>query len=155
MHSEQNGLHRSSRTGFFLTRVDVRGGDGVGCEDSAAGFLVDVTGRSGITDARLEPSEDADSGTGTVGTGTGVETVGTGTGGTGTGVEAVGTGDSCSSGVGPRECAGLRASADGHVGLSGTKLEWATVTCVLSSSSGAGMRWSTCTCKVLLATCTM
>ena len=80
MHSEQSGLHRSSRTGFFRTRVDVRGGDGVGCEDSAAGFLVDVTGRSGITDARLEPSEDADSGTGTGGTGTGVETVGTGTG---------------------------------------------------------------------------
>ena len=141
MHSEQSGLHRSSRTGFFRTRVDARGGDGVGFEDSAAGFLTDVTGRSGITDARLEPSDDADSDTGT--------------GGTGTGVEAVGTGDSCSSGVGPRECAGLRASADGHVGLSGTKLEWATVTCVLSSSSGAGMRWSTCTCKVLLATCTM
>ena len=169
MHSEQSGLHRSSRTGFFRTRVDVRGGDGVGCEDSAAGFLVDVTGRSGITDARLEPSEDADSGTGTGGTGTGVETVGTctggtgtgveavgtGTDGTGTGVEAVGTGDSCSSGVGPRECAGLRASADGHVGLSGTRVGWATVTSVLSSSSGAGMRWSTCTCKVLLATCTM
>ena len=155
MHSEQSGLHRSSRTGFFRTRVDVRGGDGVGCEDSAAGFLTDVTGRSGITDARLEPFDDADSGTGTGGTGTGVEAVGTGTGGTGTGVEAVGTGDSCSSGVGPRECAGLRASADGHVGLSETRVGWATVTSVLSSSSGAGMRWSTCTCKVLLATCTM
>ena len=65
---------------------------------------------------------------------------GAGTAGTGTGAEAVGTGDSCSSEVGPRECVGLRASAYGPVGLSGTRLGWATVTCMLSSSSGAGMR---------------
>ena len=51
----------------------------------------------------------------------------------------LGTGDSCSSEVGPRECAGLHASACGPVGLSGTRLGWATVTCVLFSS-GAGMR---------------
>ena len=80
MHSERNELHRSSRAGFFCTWVDRRGGDGVGCEGSTAGFLVDVTGRSSITDW-LEHSGDADSDAGT--------------GGTGTGVEAVVTGDSC------------------------------------------------------------
>ena len=84
MHSERSELHRSSRAGFFRARVDRRGGDGVGCEGSAAGFLVDVTGRSGITGTGLEPSGDADSDAGT--------------GGTGTGVEAVGTGGSCFSG---------------------------------------------------------
>ena len=59
-----------SNTGLAL------GYGGVGCEGSAAGFLVDVAGRSGITDTGLEPSVDADSG-----------------------VEAVGAGDGCSSGV--------------------------------------------------------
>ena len=115
----------SSRDGCFRRRVDRRGSGGVGCEGLAAGFLVDDTGRRGITDTGLEPSGDADSGAGTVGAGTGVE--------------AVGTGDSCSSEVGPRECAGLRASAYGPVGLSGTRLGWVTVTCVFFSS-GAGMR---------------
>ena len=116
-----------SFTGCFCTRVDrhCQGSGGVSCEGSASDFLVDVAGRSGITDTGLEPSGDADSGAGTAGAGTGVE--------------AVGTGDSYSSEAGPRECAGLRASAYGPVGLSGTRLEWATVTCVLFSS-GVGMR---------------
>ena len=126
MHSEWNELHRSSRTGCFCTQVDHQGSGGVGCKGSAADFPVDLTGRSGITDTGLEPSVDADSGAGTAGAGTGVE--------------AVGTGDGCSSGVGPRECAGLRTSAYGPVGLSGTRVGWTTVTCMLSTSSGAGMK---------------
>ena len=89
-----------------------------------ASWLMSQT--SGITDTELEPSVDADSGAGTAGAGTGVE--------------AVGTGDGCSSGVGPRECAGLRTSAYGPVGLSGTRVGWTTVTCMLSTSSGVGMK---------------
>ena len=67
MHSQQNELHRSSQAGCFHTWVDHQGSSGVGCEGSAAGFLVDVTGRSGIIDTELEPSVDANSGAGTAG----------------------------------------------------------------------------------------
>ena len=64
-----------SFTGCFRTWVDChcQGSGGVSCEGSASDFLVDVAGRSGITDTGLEPSGDADSGAGT----TGVEAVGT------------------------------------------------------------------------------
>ena len=65
---------------------------------------------------------------------------GAGTAGAGTCVEALGTGDSCSSEAGPRECAGSIASTCGPVGLSRTRVGWTNVTCVLSSSAGAGMR---------------
>ena len=69
MHSQRNELHRSSRAGCFDTWVDRQGSSGVGCEGSAAGFLADVAGRSGITDTvtELEPSVDANSGAGTAG----------------------------------------------------------------------------------------
>ena len=129
MHSEWNELHGFSWVGCFHTRVERRGSGGVGCEGSAAGFLADVAGRSGITDTGLEvePSEM-------------LTLVLLTTAGAGTGVEAVGAGDGCSSGVCPREFAGLWASAYGPVGLSGTRVGWTAVTCVLSSSSGAGMR---------------
>ena len=72
VHSERNEFHRSSQTGCFHTWVNCWGSGGISCEGSAAGFLVDVAGRSGITDTGLEPSRDADSGAGTTGAGTGV-----------------------------------------------------------------------------------
>ena len=85
VHSERDMLHQSSRVGCFRTWVERWGSGGVGCEGSAASFMVDVAGRSGITNTELEPSVYAD--------------FGAVTSGAGTGVDAVGAGDGCSSGV--------------------------------------------------------